>query len=88
MLGVPLWGPHVSVGSNSEVELADADFRFTPESRHPAGGLGCPFRAMCGRLDAGQTCAYEPREKAIQSRGRAANLKTKRSPEGGLKSSN
>ncbi len=35
----------VSVGSNSEVELADADFRFTPESRHPAVGLGCPFRA-------------------------------------------
>src|SRR6266436_3386947 len=36
---------HVGNGSNSEVELADADFRFTPESRHPAVGLGCPFRA-------------------------------------------
>jgi hypothetical protein len=35
----------VSFGSNSEVELADADFRFTPESRHPAVGLECPFRA-------------------------------------------
>ena len=32
-------------GSNSEVELADADFRFTPRTRHPAGGLGCPFSA-------------------------------------------
>src|SRR5260370_1330021 len=38
----------VSYGSNSEVELADADFRFTPESRHPAVGLGCPFRAIRG----------------------------------------
>jgi hypothetical protein len=37
--------------SNSEVELADADFRFTPESRHPAVGLGCPFRAKSGRRD-------------------------------------
>src|SRR5260221_1742869 len=36
---------NVAVGSNSEVELADADFRFTPESRHPAVRLGCPFRA-------------------------------------------
>ena len=41
----------VRVGSNSEVELADADFRFTPESRHPAVGLGCPFRARTGRAD-------------------------------------
>jgi hypothetical protein len=31
-------------GPNPEVELADADFRFTPQSRHPAGGLGCPSR--------------------------------------------
>ena|SRR5258705_135497 len=38
-------GPMSELGSNSEVELADADFRFTPESRHPAVGLGCPFRA-------------------------------------------
>jgi hypothetical protein len=29
------------LGSNSEVELAEADFRFTPQSRHPAGGLEC-----------------------------------------------
>jgi hypothetical protein len=36
--------PNVSYGSNSEVELADADFRFTPESRHPAVRLECPFR--------------------------------------------
>jgi hypothetical protein len=26
----------VPLGSNSEVELANADFRFTPESRHQA----------------------------------------------------
>src|SRR5260370_17583732 len=38
----------VSVGSNSEVELADADFRFTPESGHPVGGLGCPKSANSG----------------------------------------
>src|SRR5258705_7890383 len=37
--------PNVRIGSNSEVELADADFRFTPKIRHPAVGLGCPFRA-------------------------------------------
>jgi hypothetical protein len=37
---------NVACGSNSEVELAGADFRFTPESRHPAGGLGCPFCAI------------------------------------------
>jgi hypothetical protein len=36
---------HVRVGSNSEVELADADFRFAPDSGHPAGGLGCPLSA-------------------------------------------
>jgi hypothetical protein len=32
-------------GSNSEVELADADFRFTPQSRPPAAKLECPFGA-------------------------------------------
>jgi hypothetical protein len=42
----------VREGSNSEVELADADFRFTPESRHPAGRLGCPFSARFGHRDA------------------------------------
>jgi len=36
---------HVAVGSLAEVELADADFRFTPESRHSAGGPGCPLGA-------------------------------------------
>src|SRR5258708_26580295 len=35
----------VCSGSNSEVELADADFRFAPESGHPVGGLGCPKSA-------------------------------------------
>jgi hypothetical protein len=34
--------------SDSEVELADADFRFTPESGHPVGGLGCPKSANSG----------------------------------------
>ena len=33
------------LGQTLEVELADVDFRFTPQSRHPAGGLRCPFRA-------------------------------------------
>jgi hypothetical protein len=40
---VPVEEP--STASNSEVELADADFRFTPESGRPAGGLGCPLGA-------------------------------------------
>jgi len=31
------------LGPNSEVELADADFRFTPESRHPAVRLDVRF---------------------------------------------
>jgi hypothetical protein len=37
----------VSCGSNSEVELTDADFLFTPQSRHPAGGLAMPKVAGC-----------------------------------------
>jgi hypothetical protein len=41
------------MGQNSEVELADADFRFTPESRHPAVGLERPFSAT------EQTSTYE-----------------------------
>jgi hypothetical protein len=32
----------VRYGSNSEVDLADADFRFTPQSRRPPGGRACP----------------------------------------------
>jgi hypothetical protein len=28
---VPQWTANVAVGSNSEVELADADFRFAPD---------------------------------------------------------
>src|SRR5215211_4485111 len=36
---------NVRSGSKPEVELADVDFRFTPQSRHPAGGLACPKRA-------------------------------------------
>jgi hypothetical protein len=35
----------VRFGSNSEVELVDADFRSAPDSGHPAGGLGCPSSA-------------------------------------------
>jgi len=42
-------------GSNSEVELADADFRFTPQSRHPAGGLACPKSAKSGPEQMQQT---------------------------------
>lgn len=44
-------GPNVRCGSDSEVELADADFRFTLQSRHLAGELGCPFRARIGIHD-------------------------------------
>jgi hypothetical protein len=36
---------NVSVGSKTEVELADIDFRSTPQSRHLAGGLACPKSA-------------------------------------------
>jgi hypothetical protein len=43
---VPVEEP--STASNSEVELADADFCFTPESGRPADGLGCPFSAKTG----------------------------------------
>ena len=28
---------HIPTLPNSEVELADADFRFSPQSRHPCG---------------------------------------------------
>jgi hypothetical protein len=43
---VPVEEP--STASNSEVELADADFRFTPQSRHPADGRGGPLSANIG----------------------------------------
>jgi hypothetical protein len=33
---------NVGIGSDSEVELAEVDFRFTLRSKHPAGGLACP----------------------------------------------
>ena len=37
---------HMSVeGQTLEVEPADVHFRFTLQSRHPAGGLRCPFSA-------------------------------------------
>ncbi|MET0706320.1 MAG: hypothetical protein ABWY82_05655, partial [Tardiphaga sp.] len=39
---------NVASGSDSEVELADVDFRFTPQSRHPTGGLECLLRANFG----------------------------------------
>jgi hypothetical protein len=38
----PLWV------SKTEVDLADADFRFTPQSRHPAAWLACPKSAKSG----------------------------------------
>jgi hypothetical protein len=31
---MPVWDHTSGSGSDSEVELADADFRFAPESRH------------------------------------------------------
>jgi hypothetical protein len=42
-----LWGRRqdVSVGSNTEVELADPDFRFTPQNRHQADIAGGPKSA-------------------------------------------
>jgi len=39
---------HDRLGSDSEVELADADFCFTSESGSPADGLGRPFSARSG----------------------------------------
>jgi hypothetical protein len=36
---------NVAVGSNSEVELADADFRYTPEGRHRLPDRPCPKSA-------------------------------------------
>jgi hypothetical protein len=43
---VPVEEP--STASNSEVELCNADFRFTPQSRHPAAGLASPESAKGG----------------------------------------
>jgi hypothetical protein len=58
--------------SNSEVELPDADFRFTPQSRHPTGGLACPkgarprnFACACPG-----NAAQEARRSEILSPGR------------------
>jgi hypothetical protein len=39
-------GTDFRFGSKTEVDLADVDFRFTPQSRHPAVGLACPFSAI------------------------------------------
>jgi hypothetical protein len=40
--------PMSAMPSNPEVELADADFRFTSQSRPPAAKLACPFGAKGG----------------------------------------
>jgi hypothetical protein len=34
------------LGSKTEVELADSNFRFTPQSRYRVAGLACPKSAM------------------------------------------
>ena len=39
-----------ALGPDSEVELADADFCFTLQSRHVAGGPGCRLRANTDML--------------------------------------
>ena len=41
----PFLGADFRIGSNSEVELADADFRFAPESGLKSDIGPCPFRA-------------------------------------------
>jgi hypothetical protein len=41
-------GNDVRCGSNSEVDLADADFRFTPESRLKSDITPCPKSANNG----------------------------------------
>src|SRR5260370_41652626 len=72
--------PDVSNGSNSEVELADADFRFTPQSRHPAGGQGCPFSANSGLILApvvdGRRRRRRPKHNTQIDRGRLSEAET------------
>ena len=36
---------NVRLGSKADLTAPKSDFRFTPESRHPAVGLGCPLSA-------------------------------------------
>jgi hypothetical protein len=43
-----LIGPDVRFGSLAEVEVADADFCFTPESGHPADITASPKSAKDG----------------------------------------
>jgi hypothetical protein len=38
--------------------MADADFRSTPESRHPATRLSCPLRAMNGLMHRSKQYRY------------------------------
>jgi len=49
-----------STALNSEVELADADFRSTPQSIHPARELACPKGVKPGSRGA--------KEKAVRRR--------------------
>ena len=44
----------VRYGSDLEVELADADFRFAPRSRPPVGELRRPFSARLGNACSGE----------------------------------
>ena len=46
----------VSVGSDSEFEQAEPDFRFTPQSRHPAGGAEMSVQCQ-GKTHAPRQCA-------------------------------
>jgi hypothetical protein len=61
--------PEDRYGSNSEVELADADFRFTPQSRHPAAGLACPKSATCRLMHRSELHLY-----SITSSARASTV--------------
>jgi hypothetical protein len=44
--------------TNSEVELADADFRFTPESGLKSDIPACPFRAINGLMHRSKLYLY------------------------------
>src|SRR5262249_51150523 len=41
---------HVRFGSKADIHPPSADVRFTPESRHQLGTLGCPLCAKSGHM--------------------------------------
>lgn len=55
---VAVVGPQVRYGSNTEVEPVEADFRFIPQSRHPAGALGCLLSAKHGPMQCSKSDCY------------------------------